>query len=86
MGIEYAGKGAGKYKPNSFFPLGTSVEQAVELIEQAINHPKDIIIDFKGLTGKISCDITSKFDQMFTLYIENNIATMHPLNPAARIK
>ena len=86
IGIKYAGKASEKYKPNSYFPTGTTIEQAVEMIEDAILNSKNIIISDTTTSGKISCDIINKSDQIFALYIENKIATFHPVNPAARYK
>ncbi len=86
MYIEYAGKGAQNYKANTFFPLGTSVDQAVAMIEDAINHSKYInFTESNGIT-RFSCDVINLSDEIFGFRIENKIATIYPVNPAARMK
>jgi hypothetical protein len=67
-------------KTNSYFPVGTSVEQAVEMIENAAMNYKDIII--KNVNGKTFIDVENKSNQYFRFVIEDRIAKFHPLNPS----
>ena len=82
MGIKYAGKASNKYKPNSYFPAGRSVEKAVEMIEDAILNFKEIKIadEIKNplLQGFI---ITNQQDQKFMILINNNTAQFYPYKP-----
>jgi hypothetical protein len=42
MEIKYKAKESIKYKPNSYFPAGTSVEQAVKMIEESLENIKKV--------------------------------------------
>ena len=81
MDIKYAGKQSTSYKPNTYFPAGTSIEQAVNIIEQAIKNPKKIFFETIDVNGKTSCNLMSQSDQIFTLHIENSKAKIHPASP-----
>lgn len=86
MEIKYAGKIGNTYKKNSYFPAGTTVEQSVTIIEDAILNFKEAP-NIKILSDtKSSLNITNKLDQSFTLYVEKGVAKYHPLNPKARYK
>jgi len=81
MGIKYAGKQSTKYKPNSYFPIGTSVEQAVEIIENAIVNFKEIeVLNDSANTSQSAFKLTQINNMQFNLRIENEIAQFYPLN------
>jgi hypothetical protein len=64
-------------KFNTFYPLGTSPEQAINYLEEAILYPQAITL--KSENDKIKCILTHPNKQQFTLYIDkNNIAQFHP--------
>jgi hypothetical protein len=83
MEIKYKGKISNNYKNNSYFPGGTSVEQAVKIIEEAISNFQLIESTHLAVNGKQTFNITSKYGTKFRVYIENNVAKYHPLNPFA---
>ncbi len=79
MGIKYAGKDSIKYKPNSYFPAGTSVDQAVDMIEQAINNIEKIRNETSvGRIDQAIYHIELSNNQAFRLCIKNNVATFFP--------
>ncbi|MGZ6251212.1 MAG: hypothetical protein ACXWL2_04230 [Candidatus Chromulinivorax sp.] len=70
-GIKYAGKVSNKYKQQSYFPIGTSVQEAVDMIQKGIKKSQLIEIAqdvndaaFKGLV------ITDKKSRKFQILIE----------------
>ncbi len=64
-------------KPKTFYPLGTTAEQALTSIEETVLQPQTVKLE-NGIE-KINCYITNKQGQQFTLYIDkNNIAQFHP--------
>ena len=89
MGIKYAGKQSTKYKPNSYFPIGTSIEQAVEIIEDTISNkgfiefikPENISIENALASTKKTFEATHKHSQKFTLHIDNGIINFYPNAP-----
>jgi len=68
-------------KTNSYFPIGTSVEEAVAIIEDVILNPKNIecIDDLKN-KALHGYTMTNKIDQNFRLLIENKVAQFFPYN------
>ena len=81
MSIKYAGKASEKYKPNSYFPAGTSVEQAVEMIEDALlNIEKIKNVTPPGRTDEIIYEIQNYKNKTFKLHIKNknNVAHFYP--------
>jgi len=86
MDIKHLRGFSDKYKTNSFFKMGTSVDKVVEMIEDAIKNSKDTI--FMGIAdnGRISFDVINKSDQIFALHIKDKIAKIHPVNPSSRLK
>ncbi len=84
MEIQYAGKESIKFKDNSYFPAGTTVQQAVDMVEKAIANPKWIRYMVDKITNKIvSFVVQDQAGNFFTVYLEKNIASFHPTNPAA---
>ena len=89
MGIKYAGKQSTKYKPNSYFPIGTSIEQAVEIIEDAISNkgfiefikPENISIESALASTKKTFEATHRQNQKFTLHTDNGITNFYPNAP-----
>jgi hypothetical protein len=64
-------------KPKTFYPLGTTPEQAIESLEKCIKNAKSITFEQKP--DKMYCYITDKKGQKYTLYVDkNNVAQFHP--------
>jgi hypothetical protein len=81
MNIKYAGKLSEKYKQNSYFPMGTSVEQAVDMIEEAIKKSTNIkIMNAKNpvFQGFIC---TNQQGQDFGILAKNKIIQFYPIKP-----
>jgi len=79
MQIQYAGKDSVRYKPNSYFPAGTSVDKAVNMIEEAITNIEKIKnITEKGRIDQVIYQIELYNNQAFKLHIKNNTATFYP--------
>ena len=80
--IKYAGRVADKYKTNSYFPTGTTVEQAVNMIKEAITNFKEIEVaenvKNKLLNGFV---VTNQQNQKFMVLTGNKIAQFHPYKP-----
>ncbi len=68
-------------KTNSYFPIGTSVEQAVEIIESAIKNPKNISqINLKDTALK-GLKFTNQQGQDFAILIKNKTMQFYPIKP-----
>ena len=79
LGIKYKGKASLNFKDNSYFPAGTSVEQAVGMIEKAIaNIEKIENVTGKGRIDKVIYQIELYNNQAFRLCIKNKTATFFP--------
>ncbi len=81
-------KAGSNKKINSCFPLGTSVDEAIEMIEKILNdaliNPQLIIKSenlerLNGVCTGFTIDTSCK--QTFQFYIENNIVKFFPMNP-----
>ena len=75
-------------KINSFFPAGTTIEQAVEIIENAIqqtvNNPsliKNFEIIQRSSGTCTTLEIQGQFNQIFKFNIENKKIKFFPLSP-----
>lgn len=70
------------FKLNSYFPVGTSVEQAVEMIEKAITNPKliEVVDNIKNNALK-GFKFTNHEDQVFMLLIKNKTVQFYPYKP-----
>ena len=82
MEIQYAGKLSDRCKPNSYFPMGTSVKKAVDMLQKTIKNHKLIectIIE----NGKTSVIVIDNYNHIFNFKIENSIACFYPVNPDA---
>jgi len=79
MQIQYAGKISDRYEPNSYFPAGTSVEQAVSMIEKSIENIEKIKnVTNPGRIDKVIYQIELYNNQAFHLCIKENKATFFP--------
>ncbi|MGZ6251215.1 MAG: hypothetical protein ACXWL2_04245 [Candidatus Chromulinivorax sp.] len=80
-GIKYAGKVSNKYKEQSYFPVGTSVQEAVDTIEKGIKNLKDIKnVTPVDLFGKAFYEIkNTEINQFFKIRIEKGVAQFYPL-------
>lgn len=73
------------FKSNTYFQLGTSVEEAVQIVENAVLNATDIAVKSISLEhAKISLDIIKDEIAVFSYHIEKGIARFHPLSPLAR--
>jgi len=81
LGIRYACKGQGNFKPKTYFPMGTTVEESFAVIEDTIKNPK--ILDFANIntTGRVAVSITNTLDYEFGLFIDKGIARFFPIKP-----
>jgi len=79
MQIKYAGKMLDRYERKSYFPLGTSVEDTVSMIEKAIENIEKIEnVTGKGRIDKVIYQIELYNNQAFHLCVKNNTATFYP--------
>jgi len=79
MQIKYAGKMLDRYERKSYFPAGTSVEQAVGMIEEALENIVKITNETeKGRIDKVIYQIELYNNQAFRLCVKENKATFFP--------
>jgi len=79
MSIKYAGKQSEKYVSNTYFPMGTSIEQSVSIIKDTIKNNINVSIvenikdeSFKGFK------LTNQQNQVFVLLTQNETAQFYP--------
>ncbi|MBP6869774.1 hypothetical protein KBC04_02745 [Candidatus Babeliales bacterium] len=79
--IQYLGKESANYKKNSVYPLGTLLEESVEMLEKATEICTEISIEInpKNSLQQI-VKIKNKNSQSFYIRIENKIAEFYPGN------
>ncbi len=74
-------KAGSNKKINSCFPLGTSVDQAMEIIEDAIINYNDITVKLNTKNSlQHICELKHHTGHAFSLRIQNNIAQFYPWN------
>ena len=79
-------KRGSKRKRSSYYPLGTSVEQSVKMIENSISNkdfisfikPDNLSIEEALKSTKKTFITTSKNNQKFSLHVNNGIAEFYP--------
>ncbi len=76
--FDMAIKRGSKFKNNSFFPVGKSVDQCVKMIEEAIVYSeKNLYIEIAE-NGKILIEVVNESNQKFALHVEKGIAKGYP--------
>jgi len=70
-----------QYKTNSFFQVGTSIDEAVAMIENSVLFPYEIRI-IEGIKNKSlkGFHLINKNGDSFALFIENKVAQFYPYN------
>ena len=81
IGIKYAGKESINYELKTFFPIGTTVEGSVAMIEDVIKMPKNIRFENINIKGRVPVYITNTLDYEFGVHIEKGIARFYPMKP-----
>jgi|GEM_PF-430524 len=79
MKIKYAGKVGGRYERKTYFPMGTTVEESVTMIEDAMKIPKEIRFADINDKGRVPIYITNSLDLKFGLHIEKGIVKYYPM-------
>jgi len=73
-----------KYKSNAYFPYGNMPKDCTDTILNAIQNPKLIECCDISLDNRYAFNVIDQTNQKFRVYIQNNIATFHPMHPFAK--